>query len=278
MSLLRLPYTRFGQVISGLTLAGFLATTCGCGGISIGGDVDASEAYGVLINSDKSKDLIGGVRMRNGESAWVYGRFNDDGTIARVDATVFRNAQGQEATLRFGSGRPSVAVGFDGSRLDISYQEVSTVRLKGAATFTPANGTGPVTWAFDIDLQKTAAEIAQIVETLTGLQITTEPPPADGQADGSRANKSLSGRAELDIDILVLLAPATFAVTGFTIDLTLSQLLQSLDAAGEAVVLTFLMPFIIMGNLMRLALGMPLVTIDFDSSGAVLNIPRPWDE
>src|SRR5687767_7139143 len=116
MSLMRTPFTIAGQWVSGTTVVALLIASTGCAGIDLpdgNGDGD-SDVYGLIVNTDTSKDLIGGVRTRNSGSVFAFGRFNPNGSVAEVTSVVFENDSGKKATLYFKFGWPSRAVGFDG--------------------------------------------------------------------------------------------------------------------------------------------------------------------
>ncbi|GMV96932.1 MAG: hypothetical protein AMXMBFR83_12910 [Phycisphaerae bacterium] len=273
MSLMRLPFRFNGKCVTAVTLAAFLRLTIGCGDLNLVlPDGGSGDSFGVIVNTDVTKDLIGGVRLRSGEAVYAFGTFNPDGTVGEVTACVYQNADGQQAELFFESGRVSRCVGFDGSEIVITYTEVTSTRLKGSATYTPAGGT-PATLEFDIDLQQTAAQIAQLVRDLTGIQISTDEPPEP--TAGSLGEKALAGAPAAKTTLFVFLLPGFISFTGFVITLTLSQLMNVFIQAGNTLVLVFLTPFILMGNLMRAATGQPLVTIEYDQGNPVLIIPRP---
>lgn len=278
MSLLKLPYTIAGQWVTGITLVAFFIA--GCEGVDVvlppldgGGNGDL---FGVIVNTDPTQDLIGGVRLRSGESVYSFGTWTPDGNIGEVNSVVYQNAAGQTATLYFEDGRPARAIGFDGSVLEITYTQANAQRLAGTATFTPADGSAPGSMAFDIDLQKTAAEIAALVEDLTGLQVSAQPPPEKPEitADPDTA-KTVGAAVEVKSSVVLVLVPVVLAVTGFTITLVMSQIMEGFVQAGNALVIAALSPIILMGNLMRAAMGLPLVTIDYGSGAPNINIPRP---
>lgn len=282
MSLMRMPWTIAGQWVTGVTLVAFFIA--GCEGLNItlppvDGDDKTGELFGVIVNSDPSTDLLGGVRMRSGEAVYAFGTFQPDGTVGEVTSAVYQNAAGQVARLFFESGRPVRAVGFDGTELIITYTTVTAQRLVGTATYTPAGGT-PVSVSFDVDLQKMASEVAAQVQSLFGLAISTAAPPTLPDSTAARGTgglraKALAGEVEVKSSVAIVLVPVFIAITGFSIVLVVSQIAQAFVTAGNAVVLAFLTPFILMGNLMRAALGQPLVTIDYDPLNPVINVPRP---
>jgi hypothetical protein len=268
MSLMQLPWSNCGRAITCVTLLAFSLTISGC--VDPGGTSDGSDGFGVLVNTDTSKSTIGGVRLKTGENVYLYGTFNSDGTVGEVTSALFQNADGQQLKLFFESGRPVQAVGFDGSKLDITYSEVSSTRLTGEAVFTPVDGSAPTTFPFDIDLQKTAADLAASVQQLTGMQISADPPPADPASTTSKPAVSQRG-------VQVLIVPVFISLTGFAVVQVMAQIMSSVSQAvtgvGRAIVFAFMTPFILMGNIMRTALGQPLITVDL--SAGIINIPPP---
>jgi hypothetical protein len=281
MSLMRMPFTMAGEWISGITVVALIIAGTGCAGVDLPGGDGNTDKYGLIVNTDTSKDLIGGVRTRNSGSVFAFGRFNPNGSIAEVTSVVFENGAGKKATLFFKFGWPSRAVGFDGSVMTIDYEEVNAQRLSGTVTFTPVGGPTR-SWEFVIDLQQTAAQIADLVVDLTGIEITNQNPPNPSASQPADDDKTVvadkSSRSDSSL-LVVVVVPIVLVLTGFTIHLTLGQMLKSFvetaDAVGEALMIAFLTPFILMGNLMRLALGQPLVTISYNQGDPTLYIPRP---
>ena len=269
MSLMRLPWSRTGRVITFATLLAFGLTVTGC----IDPVADSSgDGYGVIVNTDITKSTLGGVRLKTGESAYLYGAFNDDGTVGEVNSTLFQDANGQQLKLFFESGRPVLAVGADGSRLEVAYTEVTATRLAGQAVFTPADGSAPAAFPFDVDLQQTAADLAATVQQLTGLQISSDPPP-----DGSAGPTSKPAVREHSVKVVVV--PVFISITGFLVVQVVAGIMSSVartaTAVGQAVTLAVLTPLIVMGNIMRSATGQPLITVDLSGPTPNINIPPP---
>jgi len=281
MSVMRMPFTRLGKWVTVLTVLAFVAATTGCGGLtlpSLGNDGSGNGGqFGVIVNTDISKDLIGGVRMSSGEAVYAFGQFNPDGTVAAVTSAVYQNASGQEAKLFLDSGRLTRLVGFDGATVDFSYTEVSAQRLAGTATYTPVSGS-PSVVNFDIDLQQTASQVAALVQNLTGMQISTDAPPSDQTAASAKALGGVSakagGRSELGI-IVIALVPIFMAITGYAIVLAVSQIMEAFVLAEEEVMIAVLTPFILMGDLLRAAVGLTVITIQYGGPDVPFDIPRP---
>jgi hypothetical protein len=280
MSLMRMPWTIPGQWVTGVTLVAFFIA--GCEGINLippPPDGNDGDLFGAIVNRDASTDLLGGVRLPSGEAVYAFGTLNPNGTVGEVTSAVYQNADGQVAKLFFESGRPVQAVGFDGATLTISYTSVTPQRLAGTATYTPADGA-PVLVNFDVDLEKAAADVAAEVQALFGIKTSADappPPPTGTESDGEGGVKArtIEGDVQTKSAVAIVLMPVFIAITGFSIVLVVSQIAKSFVAVGNVVVLAFLTPFILMGNLMRAALGQPLVTIDYDPLNPVINVPRP---
>ncbi|HOB75820.1 MAG TPA: hypothetical protein PKG54_14990 [Phycisphaerae bacterium] len=275
MSLMRMPWTIAGQWVTGITLVAFFIAGCESILPPVDGGDDGDSLFGVIVNRDSSTDLLGGVRMRSGEAVYAFGTFNPDGTVGEVTSAAYQNAAGQVARLYFESGRPVQAVGFDGSTLTIAYTSVNLQRLAGTATYAPAGGA-PVSVAFDVDLEKAAADVAAEVQELFGITTSSAaPPPPSTGAEGGVKARTIEGDVQTKSAVAIVLVPVFIAITGFSIVLVVSQIAKAFVAVGNVVVLAFLTPFILMGNLMRAALGLPLVTIDYDPLNPVINVPRP---
>ncbi len=277
MSWMRMPFTVAGQYVSATAMVAVFAAGC----FELGGG--AGDLFGTIVNTDTSKDLIGGVRLRSEEAAYAFGRFDSNGEVAEITSVVFRDGSGQTATLHLESGRPSRAIGFDGSRLQIIYHEVTTQRLRGQVIFTPAGGSAQ-TYDFDVDLQQTAQQVADLIEETLGIEITNQPPPDDtttARSTGAPADPREKTAVE---GVVVLAVPVILVVTGFTINLVLGQILKAMVDLADAIVKSFIVaaltPFVFMGNLLRLAAGQPLVTLEYNEESIgdgdiVLTIPRP---
>jgi len=286
MRLMRFPYTIAGQWVSGLTIVALIVATTGCNGFEWLGATSAGDnPFGVLVNTDTSKDLIGGVRLESGEAVYVYGTFNEDGTVKEITAAVIQNTEGEQASLTFESGRPKKGVAFDGSTLEMTYDEVSNERLSGQVVLVAAESGVTQTIPFDIDLLKAAADLAQMVEDLTGIAITADAPPSDSAARQLKSVESVDGsskslqRTEVSI-VVIALVPIAFATAGFLLTSVMAQMMDAFVEAAEtiarATVIAVFAPFIIMGNLMRLAVSQPILTIDVEIQGTALGIPaRP---
>lgn len=283
MQWMRAPLTIPGQFISATMMVSILAAGCPSDGLF------AEDGFGTIINTDTSKDLVGGVRLKSGQAVYSYGSFLADGSVGEVTSIVFQDTSGGLATLYLESGRPSRLIAPDGTRMQIIYEEVSTQRLAGTISITPA-GQSEQTYAFDVDLQKTAQDIATLVKNELGITITTETPPADSTSKAvadlgtpTPVAPSQKATSAVDRDVLVVVVPAVLVVTGFTLNLVMSQILSAMlrvaDAVAKSFIVAILTPFIFMGNVMRFAIGQPLVEINYTpdliQNELEVVIPRP---
>ena len=78
----------------------------------------AGNPLGFLINTDTDSNVLGGIRLADGRSVYVYGTFKNDGNIDEITGAVLRDTDGSEAGVVFENGRPVSAYGFDGTTVD----------------------------------------------------------------------------------------------------------------------------------------------------------------
>lgn len=284
----RTPYTIGGQFVTALTIVALIISPFGCQTLQLlTGDTD--DLFGMLINSDLESNTLGALRLASGETVFLYGSFQEDGNIKEITGITLRDADGQEASLIFEEGRPTAARSFDGSTINITYDEVSSERLTGQLDIFFASTSQSQSIPFDIDLQAAASQLAQIVADLTGSEISDEEPPAAPSAEKRAGNVSAEDtskqeqRAQLGL-IAAILVQYAFVILGLTI---VSIMVQSMQAAitslvvtsaivTKTVVVALFSPFILMGEILRLAMTEPVITIDFEIVGTTVIIPgRP---
>lgn len=290
MPFFRFPYSIPGQWISTLAIVGLIIMPFGCQTVQIL-DGPNGNPFGVIVNTDTSRPVLGGVRVQSGEEVYLYGNFTPQGAIANITGAAFVNKDGDEASLVLEDGLPVYAVGFDGSSIDLVYQEVSFERVAGSAEMYFAETGETESLTFDVDLLLAAAELAELVLDLTGLQISDEEPPdsakaatiADSGKSDATADKP-SGDAEQNIIIINLFPPA-FSLTGFTIVNVMAQLLEVtlftfvnvIGLLTRTIIIAVFTPFLLLGNLLRAASGLPTLALDFSLSlDFMLRVPgRP---
>jgi hypothetical protein len=148
--------------------------------------------------------------------------------------------------------------------------------MSGTATYTPTGGGTPTEVGFDIDLLKTAADVAALVQETTGIEISTDAPPSDSSA--ARGINAKTAGAAVGVKshaVVILLMPVFVAITGFAMVLAMSQIAHAFVLAEQVFMVAFLTPFIVMGELMRTAISLPLVPIAYGSVDVHITIPRP---
>lgn len=266
----RMPFTRIGRIVSGLCATALVFSLASCGGqIDFGGD--PSQFFGLIINADTSGNLLGGIRLESGESISLYGTFNPDGSIKEVEEVVLEDSDGHTSSLQFESGRPVLALLHDGSRIDITYDEVSSTRLTGTVkVFAAANGqTYEV--PFDVDLGLALAQLGQLVEDLTGgaVQIDETGGATDSTAKsvaGAQSAKSTEVRQQLGLGHLLF--AGILAGAGYLMLCTMAQVMDTVLASVEVtvrpVVVAVFLPIILMSEICRMAVTQPLIVIDIE--------------
>lgn len=293
MRLSGMPYTIPGQLLTAPLAAAMILGSVGCNGLitSLPPGTSAT-TFGLFLNTDTSSDIIGAVRLANGQSVFVFGSFQPDGRVKEITGAVLRDDQGQEAEVTFENGLLKSASSFDGSTLNLTYDEVSTQRLKGRADVFLSQVPAPdqnQTINFDVDLQQAAADLAQSVRDLTDLDISTAEPPEDPlaapklrQAD---PNPGSTNKADQSAQVIVfaVFQASAFAAIGFVMVQVMARLVSVMlnlvvglvAAITRTVVLAVLTPFIIMGDLLRAAVVQPIITVDFDLDLNVVIPSRP---
>jgi len=226
---------------------------------------------GFLFNSDINSNILGGIRLENGSSVYVYGTRNEDGSFKEITGAVIQDLNGQEASVTFENGLPKNATSFDGSTIEMTYEEVSVTRLKGHVDihFTDpevAEGERDQSFDFDVDLEEAAAELARHVQELLGLSISPEEPPdSDARVRLPDASSLPPGKdadnAQFILGLMVLPFQMAFVSIGFGCIQVMTQLVACLVGTIVEFALTLtaviisavFSPFIIMCDMMRMA-------------------------
>jgi hypothetical protein len=273
--------TILGEWSAGVVMVALVCAPVSCTLPSV--NLGDGDAFGMLINSNTASNVLGGIQLRDGRSAYLYGSFAEDGSVQELTEAVIEEADGGMSSLKFENGRPAKAVTSGGSTVDITYEEATAQRLKGEVVVFVASNGETLTLPFDIDLEKAAAEIAQIVEDLTGVEISEAEPPEEPE-DIEQARLITSGgvksdRAEVGVAVGLLMA-FTFATAGFLLVTVMTQMMQAIALAVaatlQALIYAIFLPFIILGELMRMAVTQPLLTINVEVGGGSSGVPaRP---
>ena len=182
MSQVSLPIA-ISRVVMAMACSVLLVGPAGCqtGLINIG-TPGSSNPFGLLINTDLSSDLLGAVRLGNGDNVFLHGKFLESGLIERVDGASFRNAAGQVAKVELTNGLVSRATSFDGSTLSLTYDEFNAQRIRGRVdiVFAGIEGEdGTQTIPFDIDLAQAVEDVTTELENILGIDLSELVPPAN---------------------------------------------------------------------------------------------------
>ncbi len=134
MRLWKFPSSFPGHFVTAVTVSFLAMGPAGCNGFRLPGVpslYSGGNPLGFLINSDTDSNVLGGIRLADGSSVYVFGTFQENGNIEKITGAAVRDTDGNEASIIFEDGRPTKARGFDGSTLEITYDEVGIERLKG---------------------------------------------------------------------------------------------------------------------------------------------------
>ncbi len=275
MTLFKLPFTNTGKCISGLMCLSLLSGTflsLSCGGLPISTSSDPSKYVGLLVNSNIDSNFLGGMRGEDGTSLSLYGRFNDDGSIADLQEIVFQYEDGV-ASLQLDSGRPSLATLPDGSTITITYgDQTGDLRLQGTVDVALASDGQTYSIPFDVDLQDTLDEVAQRVSDLTNgaIVIDTSRGEANVVADETTSRTAKSAQIRQQLGLGVLLFAAIVGVSGMVLVSSMSGMMEAASednqviSGTEASILAVFLPFILMGELCRMAVASFPLTIEVE--------------
>ncbi|MBP7747166.1 MAG: hypothetical protein KA383_13680 [Phycisphaerae bacterium] len=151
------------------------------------GDSLDTHTAGMFLNEDTSDPLMVAGRNAAGDAFYVYGARAVGGAVGEVESILIRTAAGQEALIVFELGRPVYLEGPDGSYARITYNEVSLQRLQATVVVYDAVTQTTETAEAEVDLQKTATEVAALVESVTGRTLELPTAPADTAKLSQRA-------------------------------------------------------------------------------------------
>jgi len=312
------PATFRGHFVTSILLGVLVAGAPGCSSLNLGqflgGGGGGGGSFGLLINSNLASNVLGGINLADGSSAFAFGSFKPDGSINEVTGAVFTDPDGNVTQLELDGGLPSKAVGPDGSRIDVTYTERTATRLKGTATLTFAaldDADKVQTISFDADLAEAAEQLAQEIKTLLGLDVSDEAPPED---PGGRIKRTDSGPTASDVsrlvagrDIATVVQNVTgkdaataqlialfwgptyiyaFASLGYVmvqlmgkiIGVVVEALVNVVIGLTRAIVTAMFTPFVLMGELLRQAVHQPLIVLALihgQNAGGIWVPPAP---
>jgi hypothetical protein len=162
-----------------LTCYSLLIAPFGCqllnGGLDDGlvGGVGATSDVGLFINEDTNDPLLMAGRNASGDAFFVFGTRDESGNLEEIESILVWTADGEESFIAFESGRPVHVRGANGSYAHISYNEVSPQQLTASVELYDAATGATTSYAVDIDLEQTAAQVAEAVRAATGQDLPT---------------------------------------------------------------------------------------------------------
>lgn len=274
MRLWRMPHTVAGQLLIALLGGVLIVGPSGCANnFSVG---DLASSFGVFLNTDVASGILGAIRLASGESAFVFGSHKADGQIEEITGAVLVDAQDRRADVSFEHGRLKHASSFDGSTLDVTYDEVTSTRLAGRVDLFFAQAPAAdqnQSVAFDVDLEQAAAELAATVWNLLTLSISDAEPPDDPLAGKPRLDDA--GLHKDDASQVVLFAAfhvSAFAAIGYAmvqivtgcVRAVMNLVVGLVSAITKTVVFAVFTPFMVLGDVLRSAVINPIITLNFD--------------
>jgi len=274
MRLWRMPHTVAGQLLIALLGGIFIMGPSGCANNFSFGDVTSS--FGTFLNTDVASGVLGSIRLASGESAFVFGSYKANGQIEEITGAVLVDTQDRRADVSFEGGRLKHASSFDGSTLDVTYDEVTPTRLAGRVDLFFAQAPEAdqhQSVAFDVDLEQAAADLADAVWTLLTLSISDAEPPDDPLAEKPRRDDA--GPQKDDASQVIIFAAfhvSAFAAIGFAmvqivtgcVRAVMNLVVGLVTAITKTVVFAVFTPFMLLGDVLRSAVSNPIITLNFD--------------
>ncbi|MBU0639465.1 MAG: hypothetical protein KKB50_11420 [Planctomycetes bacterium] len=226
-------------------------------------DLDTTST-GLFLNDDANSKLLMGGRGGPGHALFVYGTRDAAGNPREIESLQLDTAEGGSAFIIFEDGYPVHARGLDGSYVNITYNEVSTKRLAGVVELYDASTGTLTTYPVDIDLQQTAAQVSELIRTLTGEEFVT-PDLSLAEAKLLGQSRLIGLRALLFAVPLVALVGVAVVVLGQVLAAVLEFVAETIKATIQVTLLAALSPLYILTDL----LNDLLITIEFVPMTAV---------
>jgi len=215
------------------------------GGTTDGGSSLTTNSAGLFLNDDVDDDLMVAGRNADGDAFFVFGTRSANGGIGEVDAIVVETAGGERSLITFEFGRPVHLENSDGSYVHIRYDEVSAERLTATALVYDAVTQVTETVNADIDLQKAAADVAQTIENLTGIEVTL---PEEPDTSTAKLQQRAVGPLLMALAVVPLVLLSQFMVV--IMGQVMEAIFVAVSAAVEAAVIAAFTPLFMFASLM----------------------------
>ncbi len=215
------------------------------------GDLN-TRSVGFFINSDAASPLLVAGRAPGGGEFFIFGTRDAQGNLAQVTAIDVVSADGASSFLLFENGWPVVAQGPDGSYVRITYAEQTETRVAATVEVRDAGRNRTDTFPVEIDLQRTAEQVARLIENATGQTVDV---PKETDATGLlKSDQRSISVARGSLLFLAFVVPV-IAVVQFSV-VSLGQfLLQALDQSFRNIVTNLFEPLIVIADLVSGSLG-----------------------
>lgn len=215
--------------------------------LDTGDDVPAGPtSRGFFVNNDDASPLLAGARGPSGDAFFVYGTRDSAGGIREIQAIHVRTAAGAESYVLFELGWPVYARGGDGSYVTLAYEQVGSV-LSVDVGVHPVGGAVE-SYRVDIDPQRTAAQVADWVEQVTGIDAAAANVPDPSTAKTSGRALGFWATAGL---IALFAIPVALALNTMVVMMgqVLGTIYQAVNATVAAVLLVIFSPLLLLSSI-----------------------------
>ncbi|MFO0839817.1 MAG: hypothetical protein U1D55_15000 [Phycisphaerae bacterium] len=222
----RISISRSREWLWGLAFVTMIAGPGGCPNQSSDNTGDSSDPNraGLFINDKSGDPLLLFGRAEPGEF-FVFGTRTASGNLDEIESILIQAKNGEKSFITFESGRPVHVQGPDGSYAHVTYTEISQQRFTATVDVFIASSGEKQQYVVDIDLQKTAQQIATLVSQATGQQLTA--PSTAGAATAKGDSRSL--RITVFSPLFSVFVAPLAAIVGLT-TIVLGQILTEVYA------------------------------------------------
>lgn len=231
-----------------------------------------TSSSGLFLNSDPNDPLLASGRDVRGDAFFVFGTRDTQGGLADIDSILVQSSDGRSSFIAFEQGRPVHAEGPDGSYAHITYEELAATRLLATLELYDAETKEKSQYQIDVDLERTAQQVADLVQSVTGQRLTS---PAVTAGTSLTKSDGRSVRITIFSPLFALLVIPLVLAVQLTI-IILGQMLAAVFAVValvlQATLLAVFFPLFLIGDI----LNSVLVRIEFIPLLDVFDLlPRP---
>lgn len=241
----------------GLALVMMVVAPVGClepgTGVDIDDIADLASATGFFIGEGVDGAIFA-ARSPSGEQFFAYGERDGD-QVRRIDALLYESAAGERSAILFDAGFPVQVIGPDDSSATITYEEVTASGLRASVLVDDQANQTQETFTVDIDLEQTLAQVAALVEQVTGEPLTV----VEVDDDGMSAKRA--GTMQTRITVLnplyglVVGFGAVIAGMGVVLGQIITGVVQALGNIAQGLVAAIFLPFFAISELLGATLG-----------------------